>query len=394
MAEDTPEHRNGDRLRSRNRELSILNTIAEALNGEVDLSQALNTTLEQVVALFNMQTGWIWLLHEDTGDPYLASVQNLPPVLADEPHRMAGTVYCHCLDTYQKGDLTTAANIEIITCTRLQNLVSGTGGLRYHASVPLNAHGKKLGMLNVLSSDWRELSSDDLRLLHTIGDLLAIAIERARLFRQSLELGAVEERYRLAREIHDTLAQGLVAIIFQLETADSLLESTGPDNHARAVVRRALQLTRQTLEEARRSVSDLRAAPLEGRNLEEALSSLVTELSTEHDMDGSFTVQDSRPLPPRLESGLYRIAQEALTNIARHAYAQRFSIQLNLRPDQAELVISDDGRGFDLNDVTKGRFGMIGLNERTRLLDGQIEIRSEPGSGTWIKVVIPMDVRR
>ncbi|HJW90200.1 MAG TPA: GAF domain-containing protein [Anaerolineales bacterium] len=91
--------------------------IAEALNRSVDLEQALSAALAQVTELLGLQTGWIWLLDEASGDSYLAAAQNLPPALADNPHRMEGA--CHCLDTYRAGDLEGAANINVITCSRL-----------------------------------------------------------------------------------------------------------------------------------------------------------------------------------------------------------------------------------------------------------------------------------
>src|SRR5437867_2797248 len=159
-----------EQLRQRNRELSILNVFAEALNREIDLAQALHTALMRVTELFNLRTGWIWLMQEQTGSFYLAAALNLPPALANVPRRMEG--WCHCRESYETGDLSGAANVNIIQCTRLNGLVDGTDGLRYHASVPLYVHGKKLGILNVASSDWRKLSPDDLRLLYTIGDLL------------------------------------------------------------------------------------------------------------------------------------------------------------------------------------------------------------------------------
>ena len=214
-------------LQRRNRELSILNSIAQALNRMVDLQAMLQTVLAQVAELLNLRTGWIWLLAEHSGEPFLAASQDLPPALQDSPQSMEGS--CYCLDTYQAGDMEGAANVNVITCSRLQDLVSGTGGLRYHASIPLNAHDQQLGVLNVASTDWRQLSDDDLRLLHTVGDLLAIAVERAYLFDRSAQIGAIEERNRLAREIHDTLAQGLTGIALQLESADALL-SSGADS--------------------------------------------------------------------------------------------------------------------------------------------------------------------
>ena len=156
----------------------------------------MQTALAQAAELLGLRTGWVWLLREESGDSYLAASQNLPPALAKSPHRMEGT--CYCLDTYRAGDLNGAANVNVVTCSRLKWLVDGTDGLRYHASIPLYAHGKKLGVMNVASPDWRELSPDDLRLLYTVGDLLSIAIERARLFDRSVQLGAAEERNRLA----------------------------------------------------------------------------------------------------------------------------------------------------------------------------------------------------
>jgi two-component system, NarL family, sensor kinase len=374
-------------LQRRNREFAILKSIAEALNREVDVDRALQVALAQVVDLFDLRTGWIWLLREDNGEPYLAAAQNLPPALADNPRRMEGD--CYCLDTFRAGDLNGAANVSIITCTRLKNLIDGTAGLRSHASVPLYAHGKRLGVLNVVSSDWRELSAEDLRLLYTVGDLIGIAIERARLFTASTQIGALEERNRLAREIHDTLVQGLAGIIMQLETADALFEGEKNDR-GRAALHQALALTRSNLEEARRSVLDLRAAPLEGRSLAQALAVLVDDWKVKSSLKIRFESTGGRPLPTRLEAGLYRIAQEALTNVVRHAQARRAAVHLITTPDYAQLMIQDDGRGFDVAQIPVAHHGLIGMQERARLLGGTLELRSQPDRGTRVQVTIPL----
>ena len=374
-------------LQRRSRELSILKATAEALNREVDLDRALQVALAQVVDLFDLRTGWIWLLHPETGEPYLAAAQNLPPALADSPRRMEGD--CYCLDTFRAGDLEGAANVNIITCTRLKGLIDGTAGLRSHASVPLYAHGKRLGVLNVVSSDWRELSAEDLRLLYTVGDLIGIAIERARLFTTSTQLGAVEERNRLAREIHDTLVQGLTGIIMQLETADALLESAQADRGREAMLQ-ALALTRANLEEARRSVLDLRAAPLEGRSLAKALAALVDEMKATSHVKIKFESTGERPLPTRVEVALYRIAQEALTNVARHAQARRAVVRLLTTPAFVQLTIEDDGRGFDPAQVPTDHHGLIGMQERARLLGGTLELHTQPDRGTRLHVTVPL----
>lgn len=375
-----------EKLRRRNRELSILNTIAKAMNQEVNLTQALAAALTHVAELFDLKTSWIFLIN-DAGEFYLAAAQNLPPALADHPRRMSGE--CECLWAFEAGDMAAPENI---TCSRLENLVVGTAGLRQHASIPLRAQGKPLGVLNVASTDWGDLSEYDLQLLHLVGDLLGIAIERGRLFNKSVELGAIEERNRLAREIHDTLAQGLAGIALQLETADALLDAGTDPVRIKQVLSQALRQTRDNLEEARRSVLDLRAAPLEGRPLAEAMEALVKEWSSRRKAEATFEVVGSpRPLPVRIEVGLYRILQEALTNIGRHAYAKHVIVQLVMMPEQVQVAVQDNGRGFDPAKVADGRYGLIGINERAKLLSGNLEICSAPGEGTRLEVVVPLE---
>lgn len=374
-----------EQLQQRNRELSILNTIARALNSSVDLNETLQAALAQVAELLGLKTGWVWLLHEETGASYLAAAQNLPPALARNPDKMTGG--CYCLRTFRDGDLAGAANVNVVECSRLQGLVDGTDGLRYHASIPLYAHGRKLGVMNVAGTDWRRLSAADLRLLYTIGDLLSIAIERARLFNRSTQIGALEERNRLARELHDTLAQGLAAISLQLESADALIEDNRDLHRAHEALHHALNLTRTNLEEVRRSVLDLRAAPLEGRTLAEALADLAAHSA----VPTTFILRgDERPLPLRVESGVYRIAQEALRNVERHANATHAHIELTLTPDQLHLIVEDDGEGFDVAAVEQGHFGLIGMSERAKLLGGRLEINTAPQAGTQLQVVVPI----
>lgn len=380
---------NTEELQRRNRELTILNQIAEALNRSTDLGEILSNTLAQVTELFDLQTGWVWMLREDGTEVYLAAVQNLPSGLSSHPDLMEGS--CYCLDTYRAGDLNGAANVNVITCSRLQKLVEGTEGLRYHASIPLYAHGKKLGVINVASAGWRQLSPEDLRILYTVGHLLSMAVERARLFARSTEIGALEERNRLAREIHDTLAQGLTGITLQLETAEALLESGASYESIRTTVEQALLSARRNLEEARRSVLDLRAAPLEGYSLAEALARLVARFNEIGKIQIESRIEGvNQTLPVRVESGLYRVAQEALENIAQHSDALRAVLNLSISPERVVLEIVDDGRGFTPGSIPEDRFGLIGLNERVRLLGGTLELKTNPGAGTAVRAVVPL----
>ncbi len=417
-------------------ELQILNAIARALNAEASLGPALETALARVAELLELETGWVWLLDspegcspgsesepsdsdEDesnaqapSGSAWLAAARALPPALAEHPERMAGG--CYCLDTFRQGDLAGAANVNVVTCSRLKWLTGGTRGLRYHASVPIRAGDRQLGILNVASPDWRELSGEDLRLLRTVGDMLGVAIERARLFEQSTHLGALEERNRLAREIHDTLAQSLAAIAMQIETADALLEdgmnravSEGQEadsrpvseaaqertRRAREALGRALDASRASLEDARRSVLDLRAAPLEGRGLGEALTELARERATRLGLALDLDIGElPSTLAPRLEVGLYRLAQEALTNVGRHAKARRLRVALTADPRELKLAIEDDGRGFVLDPPPDHGFGLRGMRERARLLGGRLTLESRPGDGTRVEARVPLEI--
>lgn len=391
MTESPNEARAEGGLERLNHELSILNAIARELNRSVDLGGALGFTLSRVAELLDLRTGWIWLL-ADSPEPYLAATLNLPPALAQDPARMDGGTYCYCLDTYKKGDLNGAANVNVVSCSRLKGFVDGADSLRYHASIPLYAGDKKLGVMNVASSEWRGLSPEDLKLLYTVGDLLSIAVERARLFDRSVEMGATEERNRLARELHDTLAQGLAATTLQLETADALIEAHAPPDKAREALKRALAITRSNLEDARRSVLDLRAAPLEGRSLSEALKLLAQRHEAETGTPTRYTsVNGGHPLPPSVEAALYRVCEEALANAAHHAEAWRVTVRLVVTPGQVQLTVKDDGQGFDPSDVPPNRHGLAGMTERLVLLGGALEIHSKPGSGTRIEAVAPLE---
>ena len=377
------------------RHLGILNALAQALSRSLDLEEVLHTALDKVAELLELDTGWVWLLDEATGQSRLAAGRNLPPGLVEQPKLMEGS--CLCLRTYRAGDLRGAANVNVVWCTRLEKLVEGKNELQFHASIPLYADDRKLGILNVASRDWRELSGEELDLLYTVGALVSLAVERTRLAARSAELAALEERNRLAREIHDTLAQSLAGIAMRLETADALAESTGDSARSAQltdVVRHALALTRSTLDEARRSVLDLRAAPLEGRTLVEALRALGDEFRSAGDrgldVDVTWDDAEQRTLPPAVEIGLYRIAREALTNVVRHANARRATIRVERADGVVRMRIGDDGRGFDPSTVSPDRYGLIGANERAWLLGGSLRVESTPGTGTTIDIEVPI----
>jgi two-component system NarL family sensor kinase len=300
-----------------------------------------------------------------------------------------------CIDEFRSGHLT-PSNIDVIECSRLQPAFRGkspelAAGLKYHASIPLYFQDKPLGIMNVTGAEWRKLTPDELRLLSNIAGQVGIAIERARLAEDATRLARAEERTRIAREIHDTLAQGLTAIALNIEGAMHRLE-TRPDQ-ARLRLERALAMARENLEEARRSVLDLRgAAGLEGKPLADALAGLARGFTSDTGVPVSVQADQIEELPLRTEMELFRIAQEALTNVRKHANAGRVEIGLRSRNSTLSLSIRDDGQGLPkpgIRGAGPSKHGLVGMRERAKLLGGRLEISNRPGQGTRVVARIP-----
>lgn len=373
------------------RELAILNAIAEELNSAADVRKALERTLAQVTDLLGLSAGWVWLLDPETQQFYHAASHNLPPYL-QEPVRMTGS-WCTCIDEFRDGALT-PKNIDVIECSRLQPAVKKkathlTQGLRYHATIPLYAQEKPIGIMNVTGPAWRKLSGDELRLLSTIGYYVGVTVERARLAAEGARLARAEERARIAREIHDTLAQGLTAIALQVEGALQQLDRDPVK--ARDRMERALAVSRTSLDEARRSVLGLRGSPLGGKTLGEALGSLARSFTSETGVRVTVSAQNAGALPAAVEAELFRIAQEALANVRKHAKAKSVKITLKVSRRSATLSIVDDGRGLAVRGASPQGHGIIGMQERAQLVNGTLRINSRAGQGTRVAIAVPLE---
>jgi signal transduction histidine kinase len=224
---------------------------------------------------------------------------------------------------------------------------------------------------------------------------------QAQLLTQAREAGAGDERQRMAREIHDTLAQGLTGIITQLEA----VQQTASEAERERRIGNAKRLARDSLAEARRSVQALRPQALEGTRLPEALAGEVARWSATSGISGAAeTTGDARALHPEVEVTLLRVAQEALANVAKHASASRAGVTLSYMGDVVSLDVRDDGVGFTrpvpangapangapaTGGPAGGGFGLISMRQRVQRLAGQLEIESEPGSGTAVSASLP-----
>jgi signal transduction histidine kinase len=210
------------------------------------------------------------------------------------------------------------------------------------------------------------------------------------LLAQAREAGIHDERQRLAREIHDTLAQGLTGIITQLQA----VEQAGHDPaERRRHFETAIRLARESLSEARRSVDALRPEPLEQARLSDAIAAVAGRWSSLHGVPAEVVVTGTaHPLPPETEVVLLRAAQEGLANVAKHAMASRAWLTLSYMDCEVALDVRDDGRGFDVAGapgMAGGGFGLMAMRQRVEGLAGTLQVESEPGGGTVISAWIP-----
>jgi signal transduction histidine kinase len=213
----------------------------------------------------------------------------------------------------------------------------------------------------------------------------------AQLLAQAREAGKLDERQRMAGEIHDVLAQGLTGIVTQLEAADAA--AGRPDDRSRHVDA-ARRLARDSLAEARRSVQALRPQTLDTAALPEAIGEVVDGWSQLNGVRAELiTTGPPRPLLPEIETALLRTAQEALANVARHAAASRVALTLSYMEDLVTLDVRDDGAGFDPSahrePGSEGGYGLSAMRERVSRIAGTLEVESEPGGGTAISACVP-----
>lgn len=272
------------------------------------------------------------------------------------------------------------------------------------ASVPMETGpGGLVGVLNVHTIARRDFTARDIELLLVIGRLIAGAFHQARLHRQLAArerahedfaeqvIAAQEsERRRLAGDIHDGISQRLVTLTYRLDAA----AHTVHDDPAEAAgqIEKARELVALTMDEARSAISGLRPPVLDDLGLAGGLASLAAAIPQ---VDLDLELAEER-LAEHVEVALYRIAQECLQNVVKHAQAQFASLRFSVHDGAARLEVADDGVGFDI--VTDrapgsppGGYGMLSMTERAELVGGRLSVRSHPGSGTTVTVTIPLD---
>jgi signal transduction histidine kinase len=387
----------------RNLELSALNVIADELSRAGELSDMMDRSLSKVLGFMKLDAGWISIQTGEQNRTNVICHKGLSPEIV---HKLdnANLLACACGAAVLKKMPVVIDSTEG-NCPILDNRLSNGQHLLLHAAIPLIAKSQVSGILHIASSQLNQFTTDQINLLSAIGHQMGVAIENYRLWEELKRKQEVRghlleeiisaqeaERKRIARELHDQTGQSLTSLLIGLKA----LESDGHrDFHKQISSLR--QLTAQTLEEIHNLALELRPNSLDDLGLITTLDQYTREYTDKFFIDAEFQaigINESL-ISPEIKITVYRIIQEALTNVMKHSEAKRVSVVLEARGSSVIAIVEDDGNGFDIkkesvftNDERK--LGLHGMYERATLIGGILTIESKPGMGTTVFVEVPL----
>ena len=262
--------------------------------------------------------------------------------------------------------------------------------MRSFLGVPIVARGDVIAAFYLTDKEGAaQFDGEDQRLIEMLAAHAAVAIENARLLERSRELSIVEERNRLARELHDSVSQKLFGLVLTAEAASTLLGRS--DGAAGEQVARLGELAQEALAELRELIFELRPTSLEDEGLAATLRKQVDMLERVHGHKIELRIAGAAACAPEHEAEVLRIAQEALNNALRHAEAERIELRMEARDARLIVIVADDGSGFDPDapGLRSRRLGLTSMEERARALGGSLAVVSAPGEGTTVTLEVP-----
>jgi signal transduction histidine kinase len=381
---------------ARGQRLALAHTL-NAITPEASLDAVLAQTLEAMAEQLSVAQAELWLYQAESDTLSLQLARGPGGAVESAEQAAEGAAVAvragelplwQALRAEQKPVATEDVANDARVLQRARALAQGTQALLY---VPLLAGGQAAGFFGLHSSERRRFSAEDLELAQALAQQVTLTMQLAQLAEQGRQGAVLAERNRMAREIHDTLAQGFTGIVVQLEAAEDVLGEKDPA--ARAHLERARALARRSLAEARRSVYALRLPRLEREPLPSALRASVGALTAGTPLEVAWAIEAGWPaLADELEQDLLRIGQEAAINTLKHAQARRLRVALSATAGEVRLEVSDDGRGFDPAASANGGFGLLGMRERAERHGGTLEVNSQPGSGTTVRCRVPRGI--
>lgn len=391
-------------LLRRNRALEAMNAVTSAVSGPLTIEEVLERALDSVLEVTGKHAAWTCLLDEHGNHSRLSACVCVPA------ETLCPTVD-QCLVSCPTKEVVQEMRPMVVPLSASCPIATAElpGGARpsCHVTVPLVARSEVLGLLNIASDNPKDFGEEELQLLNAIGRQLGVAIDKARLLEelkqredlrgQLLERvisAQEEERRRIARELHDETSQSLASIVVGLKAAEKTMPID--PSQSQEIMSGLRSSVSQTVKEIQNIIYDLRPTLLDDLGLIPALHWYTESRLKEQGVEVELSIE-GRPkrLPPELETTLFRVAQEAVTNVIRHARARQVWLNLKFDIDAASIRIRDNGHGFLVRQPASspnGRkaLGLLGIQERASLLGGKFKVRSTPGEGTELMLWIPV----
>ncbi|MBN1993195.1 MAG: PAS domain S-box protein [Anaerolineae bacterium] len=375
------------RVADRTRDLSLLYEVTLVASESLAMETMLERSLERVLAATGHSIGAIHLLDEEGAQLRLAAQQGVPKNLIAEidtiplENSLATWIMTH-------GEPVLAPDLAAdrrtpLAIRRFKEFIAYLG-------LPMRTRGQTLGVLSITAvGREQEFNAEEVALLASVADQVGVAVENARLRQQAERAAVIEERERLARELHDSVTQSLYSLSLFAEAGENLIEA-GDLAAAKHNLSRMGETAQQALKEMRLLVYELRPLDLEREGLIGALHQRLSAVEGRVNIRARLVAEELVELPASVEEELYRISQEALNNALKHAGATTVTVHLRIEEEQVVLEVVDDGTGFDPRAIIDaGGLGLVSMQERAEKLGGTLTIHSSPEEGTRVKVSVP-----
>jgi nitrate/nitrite-specific signal transduction histidine kinase len=377
------------RVMDRTRDLSALYAVTAVASRSLDQDRVLANSLDRVLEVMACDYGAFHLWNAEEGTLQMAIQRHVPPEIIDYVQKSPNGVGL-VRWVVEHGEpllIDDLAQDPRVIHTDAAEHVRG----RSYVGVPMCIKNRVLGVLSVVSERGHFFEPEEVELLTTIADQVGVAVENARLYEQAEQLAVIEERQRLARELHDSVTQSLYSVNLMAETARRMA-ATGDLDRTRYLIDRSGEMARQALKEMRLLVYELRPAALTQEGLIGALQQRLDTVEGRAGVKCRLLVEgDPTLLSPSIEMNFYRIAQEALNNALKHAEATEVTVSVEIGSKNANLTVEDNGKGFDPSIAREqGGIGLKSMQERTDQLAGRFTLHSSPGEGAAVRVCLPL----
>ncbi len=375
-------------LRRRNEDLALINDIAASLTATLDGEQVLDKTIQRVISYLNVEAGEIFL-REDNDQFFRMAIHRgeYAEAFLTKNRFKVGEGYIG--KVAESGQPKVSINLKQDMHFLRPAVVEA--GIRSIACIPLAARGEVIGVMSVASRSERRFNQRDIDILSSIGAWTGITIENANLHRQARRLAILEERERIGMDLHDGIIQSIYAVGLALDYARGTVNED--PNKSQERIEQAIEGLNKTILDIRSYILDLRPYQFTGDSLKDGLRQLISEFRANTLSEANlYAPEDNLTfLPTSHATALFHICQEALANAAKHSQARRTRISLWKTNERVLLEVSDNGRGFDLNNtsITLGH-GLSNMHIRARKVGGDVDITSAPQEGTTVLAWVPI----